>query len=327
MLCENGRISVLVPSSASIWACQFRREPAGLVARLTAFPADLSDKESGSAQTAQVRWALLADPHIAADLATYPRGSSPAEHLREAVEQILNAGPEAAWIAGDLAWNAGLPADYARLRALLEPLSARMPLCLMLGNHDNRAAFLAEFGAGQEQAHPAGIGLLSGANPEPAAAKALAVVEHGPIRWILLDSLLRTDIVPGLLGKAQRGWLRGLLETTDARPTLIVVHHPLDEDDDSLLDGDRLLRLIEPFPQVKAIFTAHDHAFHIDSGHRVHRVSLPALGMPFDPLEAVGWVEASLSATRGVFTFHAVGNQAVGRNEAREGATTTLIWR
>jgi hypothetical protein len=179
----------------------------------------------------------------------------------------------------------------------------------MLGNHDNRQAFLADLFPAHSKA-------------EPTVEKTLAVIEHGPIRWILLDSLIRTDIVAGLLGKAQCCWLQRLLETCDRRPTLIVVHHPLDDEDDSLLDGDRLLRLVRPFPQVKAILTAHDHAYRIASSQGIHIVSLPAVGMPFDGREPVGWVEASLSDTRGMFTFHAVGENRIG-----DGAAQTLTWR
>ena len=222
---------------------------------------------------------------------------------------MQKAGVQAALIAGDLAWDEGLPGDYARLRAILEPLSAQMPVGLMLGNHDSRSAFLAEFAPAQPQ-------------PESAVEKSLAVVEHGPIRWILLDSLFRTDIVAGLLGRTQRCWLRGLLETTDQRPTLIVVHHPLDEDDDSLLDSDRLFRLVQPFQQVKAILTAHDHAFGVDTRGNIPIVSLPALGMPFDEREPVGWIEASLTSGGGVFVFH-----AVGKNRWRDQSVTTLTWR
>jgi 3',5'-cyclic AMP phosphodiesterase CpdA len=252
---------------------------------------------------------VLADPHIPTDPSRAYRGLRPAEHAREAVAEILNAGLQAALIAGDLAWDEGLPGDYTHLRAVLEPLAAQIPVSLMLGNHDSRTAFLAEFAPQHTAA-------------EPTIEKALAVIEHGPIRWILLDSLFRTDIVAGLVGQAQRCWLRRLLETSDDRPTLIVVHHPLDEDDDSLLDGDRLFRLVEPFRQVKAVLTAHDHAYQVDSRRGIHIVSLPALGMPFDEREPLGWIEASLSATAGVFTFH-----AVGENRSGDRSVTTLTWR
>lgn len=233
----------------------------------------------------------------------------PAEHARAAATEILKARPQAALIAGDLAWDEGLPGDYGHVREILEPLAAQMPVCLMLGNHDNRSAFLAEFAPLHAQA-------------EPAIEKSLIIIEHGPIRWILLDSLFRTEIVAGLLGKAQRCWLRRLLETSDQRPTLIVVHHPLDEDDDNLLDSDRLLRLIQPFQQVKAIFTGHNHAYRVDSREGIHIVSLPALGMPFDEREPVGWIEACLTSTGGLFAFH-----AVGKNRSRDQSVTTLTWR
>jgi Icc protein len=277
-------------------------DSAGLVTFLTAQQSEISGP-------AEIQWALLADPHVPADPATAYGELHPAEHARAAVAKILETGSQAALIAGDLAWEAGSPGDYAHLRAILEPLAAQIPVALMLGNHDSRSAFLAEFAA-------------THAYPETAAEKTLAVIEHGPIRWILLDSLLRTDIVPGLLGKEQRCWLRLLLETSDQRPTVIVVHHPLDEEDDSLLDGERLFRLVEPFPQVKAILTAHDHAYRAECRGGIHIVTLPALGMPFDACEPIGWVEASLTSRGATLLFH-----AVGKNRSRDRSVTTLTWR
>jgi hypothetical protein len=116
--------------------------------------------------------------------------------------------------------------------------------------------------------------------------------------------------------------LRQLLEASDERTTLIAVHHPPEEEDDSLLDGDLLLRLIEPFPNVKAILSAHGHAYRIESRGDLYMVSLPALGMAFDEREPLGWIEACLSASRGVLKFH-----AVGENQTGDGAATTLRWR
>lgn len=251
----------------------------------------------------------MADPHISFDPAQSDNGFVPDQHVREAIADVPKAGPQAALIAGDLAWNQGLPADYTRLHVALGPLAERMPLCLMLGNHDSRQPYLAEF-------------LPAHAGADPAVEKSIVLVEHGPIRWVLLDSLFRTDVVAGLLGKAQRSLLRRLLEICDEKPTLLCVHHPLNDDDDNLLDSDRLFQLAQAFPKVKAIVTAHDHAYRSEVRDGIHIVNLPALGMPFDPNEPVGWVKAALSAAQGTFTFH-----AVGENRAGDASSTTLLWR
>jgi 3',5'-cyclic AMP phosphodiesterase CpdA len=272
----------------------------GLVTWLEA-PADKSPD--------QVRWALLADLHVPADPAKEHLGVYPDRQVREVVPQLVAAHSQAALIAGDLAWDQGLPEDYRRLRQMLEPLREQFAICLMPGNHDNRAAMLREFGrAGLE-------------NPE-AVEKTVTVCEHGPIRWILLDSLYRTDVVPGLLGEAQRQWLQGFLDSADPKPTLLCVHHPLGEQDDRLLDSDRLLRIVQPAPMVKAIFTAHDHVYRLETECGIPVVGLPALGMPFRPVDPTGWLEAELSGRGATLTFHAVGPNTLG-----DGERTELQWR
>jgi hypothetical protein len=62
----------------------------------------------------------------------------------------------------------------------------------------------------------------------------------GPLQFVLLDSLLATNIALGQLGKARRDWLAGYLAVNAARPTVIVVHHnPDGAGDKALVDADR----------------------------------------------------------------------------------------
>ena len=88
------------------------------------------------------------------------------------------------------------------------------------------------------------------------------------MRYILLDSLMQTKFSAGLLGKAQRLWLKRFLDSAEGMPTLLFVHHTLDDGDISLLDVDRMFRIIEPHRMVKAIVYGHSHR------HRFH-VRLP----------------------------------------------------
>jgi len=62
------------------------------------------------------------------------------------------------------------------------------------------------------------------------------------VRFILLDSLLATNITPGQLGQSQRTWLSEYLDAQTAKPAVVFVHHnPDPEKDSALVDANRLL--------------------------------------------------------------------------------------
>jgi 3',5'-cyclic AMP phosphodiesterase CpdA len=299
---EGISIPVQIPHPLSRrWFRRSDLESAGLITRLKA--------QSGEEHSPHLRWALLADLHIPADPAQTYQGHSPEENARRAVAQVVEAKPDGALVAGDLAWSEGLAGDYARCKYVLGPLAAVAPLCFTVGNHDVREEFLAWFG---ESFPPT--------NSFP--PKSIVVVEHPVVRMILLDSLFRTDVVGGLLGKNQRGWLRGFLDGCDETPTLLFVHHSLDEEDGSLFDADRLLRLAQDFPKVKAIFHAHDHVFRCGSWDGVHVVSLPAVGMPLQPGTPLGWVDANFTARGAELTL-----RVTFGSSSPQDAHVALQWR
>jgi hypothetical protein len=125
---------------------------------------------------------------------------------------------------------------------------------------------------------------------------------------------------PGLLGKAQRTWLRDYLNSSDEVPTLIFVHHTLGDEDWDLTDGDRLLEIVQPFRKVKAILCGHGHDYAYSVVDGLHVIRLPALG--FAEKEPVGWVDASFRKDGGDFTL-----RAIAGNTAQNGRTTSLRWR
>lgn len=256
----------------------------------------------------QVHWALLADAHVSPDRLKTHLGFSPDQNFRKTVEQVATASPDAAFLAGDISWLEGLPEDYSHFKTSVNPLARRVPTCLTVGNHDSRENFLLAF--------------QSGFTTEPHADKTITILEQPPIRMVILDSLYRTDVVPGLLGKAQRQWLARFLERSPARPTFLCVHHPLNDEDGSLLDGGRLLTLLRPFPQVKAIFHGHDHVYRLEKFGGLHIVGLPALAFPFEESGATGWIEARLTVRGGDFTHHTIAGRA---NEHLR--TVRLEWR
>jgi len=68
--------------------------------------------------------------------------------LKKAVASVLafSPRPDAVVLTGDLVESGSID-EYLQLRAALAPLSAAMPVHLQMGNHDDRAALRAVFGA------------------------------------------------------------------------------------------------------------------------------------------------------------------------------------
>jgi len=261
-----------------------------------------------AAEHALTRWALIADPHVAGGEVEPSNGHLPAENLKEAVEQIAVSPFDGVIVAGDLALWEGLPADYANFHEIIRPLESDYPTFLTTGNHDERTNMTVAF--------------CSAEVVKAAPRKLVVVIERPPIRWIILDSLYRTDVVSGLVGRAQRNWLKKFLSEADATPTFILVHHPPDDGDNGLLDGDRLLRMLAPCRQVKALIYAHAQHYRCEKIGDMHLMGLPATGFPFVPANPVGWVEAEIGRYRGKFTL-----RTVASNRCGDGRTTTLHWR
>ena len=255
------------------------------------------------------RWAFMADTHIPADPENNYRGFYPYRNLEQVVGQVAADPPEGAIIAGDLARLEGLPGDYANARKLLTPLTEKRPVCVALGNHDNRENFLAAF------TNPGG-------SQQNVRGKHVVVVDAGPVQLVVLDSLLFTNKVPGLLGQAQRNWLRQYLQASSDKPTMLFFHHTLGDGDGDLLDAPRLFDIVQPAPNVKALVFGHSHAYSYGQFEGIHLINLPASGYNFNDAQPLGWVEAQLTATGGHFICHAVGG-----NTEIDGQVKTLKWR
>ena len=254
----------------------------------------------------ELHLALLSDTHVPGDRRIGYRGMNPWDNLRVAAAQVAAARPEGVVICGDAARLQGRAEDYEELRALLEPLAA--PVYVALGNHDDRASFLKDF-PDPPGTHP------------PVEGKHVTVFEHEALRVVVLDSLLYVDRVAGLLGRAQRAWLSGFLPKVADRPAVLIVHHPPTDEDGDLLDGDRLLALVDANRHVKAIFHGHAHVWSVGRRDRLRVVSLPALGYSFDDVQPVGWVDARFRADGALLTLHAVAG-----NRADDGKETFLAW-
>jgi Icc protein len=257
----------------------------------------------------QTHLAFLADTHIPEDVENNYRGFYPYQNLHKAVPDIISASPDGAFIAGDLARLTGQPGDYANLKKLIEPVAEKTPVFMGLGNHDDRENFLKVFDQ------------TPGEKPA-VKGKHVTVVEKAPVRLIMLDSLLYTDKVPGLLGKAQRQWLENYLKESDETPVILCFHHTLSDGDGDLLDVPRLFSMIAPVRKVKAIVYGHSHVYGYSEFEGIHLINLPAVGYNFSDSDPVGWVDAHIGSRGGDFMLHAVAG-----NLDKDGSVTKLTWR
>lgn len=177
-------------------------------------------------------------------------GLDPSARLTQVLDHAVAHHPDAARIVilGDLTHH-GRAAQYSELRKVLAHLD--IPVSLMLGNHDDRASFIAEFPEAPltEQGH------------------VQHVVELGQHRLICLDSF-DANAEPrhsGVLCDGRMTWLRRALEAAKGAPVTLALHHPpfmtgLDGMDDiRLRNDDELHALIAEFPNVVQLLCGHVH--------------------------------------------------------------------
>jgi Icc protein len=251
------------------------------------------------------RWALLSDTHIPADPLSHYRGFYPYRNLQEVTAQIAGNLPDGVVITGDLARLRGEPNAYENLRALLTPL-ARRPIHLGLGNHDDRDNFFRTFRDWHDDA---------GAVEK----KHVVTAQTGPVRLIVLDTLLTVNATSGELGELQRTWLQTVLGTCDDTPTILFLHHTPNFE---LLDTRRLFEIIKPVGKIKAVVYGHSHKYEYSAAAGIHLINLPATGFTLTGGQPVGWVEAKLTEKGGEFTLHAIsGDRQLDRHTQR------LSWR
>lgn len=255
------------------------------------------------------RWALLSDTHVSADRAFTNRGFRPAEQLTKVAGMVANAKVSAALINGDLALQQGLPEDYQLLTELLQPMTSKLPVALGMGNHDHRKNFQTAF-----QKYPGDVQVVKD--------KHVTAIESGPVRFLVLDSLIQANVTPGLVGKEQRAWLERYLASSDDTPTIVFVHHTPGDGDIELMDAERVLRILKASRKVKALMFGHSHRYRFDKIDGFHLINIPAVGYNFQDEEPTGWLEAEFTAEGANFKLHAIGGNTEGN-----GKTTSVSWR
>jgi 3',5'-cyclic-AMP phosphodiesterase len=256
------------------------------------------------------RWAMISDTHIGTHREDTRNGTKPAETFIKTVEQVLDLDPRPAGIiiTGDLAFLQGLPANYRLIKELFQAIrEAGIPLHLMLGNHDDRENFWAAF----PEDKPAGA----------AADHQAAVVETPLANWFLMDSLFKTDVTPGLLGKDQLQWLAKALDAHADKPALLIAHHNL-EGLTGLQDAAALLQTAVDRKQAKAYFHGHTHQWKVRSEKEIHLVNVPATAWLFDAREPRGWLDIILQKAGATVVMN-----ALDKKHAKHGERLELKWR
>jgi 3',5'-cyclic AMP phosphodiesterase CpdA len=254
------------------------------------------------------RVALLSDIHIPAKAEEVYRGFNMVDNFKRITPEVVEMKPELVIVNGDAARSEGKVEDYQAVSGLLQPINAVAPICVSLGNHDDRTNFNTVFKA-------------NAGDKQSVAGKNVLVIEHELLRFVVLDSLMYTNKVAGQLGKAQRDWLAKYLPTVKDRPIAIFVHHSLENNDGDLVDVDHLFDILKPNDHVKTIIYGHSHVWSITERQNVKLVNLPAIGYNFRDQDPVGWVEARFDEKGVELTM-----RAFAGNTAENGKKFDVKW-
>jgi Icc protein len=187
----------------------------------------------------------LTDTHVV------PRGDTllgidTVTHLEAAVDDMahLDPRPDVVVVTGDVTAR-GEPEAYAVALDVLNRLE--LPLLVVPGNHDDRAAFVDVF-----RPH-----LIDGGFVQE-------VLDVGDIRLVAVDTLDEGHD-GGLLSEERLAALADALDGAPGRPTVVCMHHPpfatgIEWMDDAALQGvTNFERLIAGHPQVGLIACGHIH--------------------------------------------------------------------
>ncbi len=194
--------------------------------------------------------AQLSDPHIRPEGTLYQDVVDSNAMFAAAIQQVNAFHPaiDLVLLSGDIV-DEGLPAEYAKARALLAAL--RPPYLVIPGNHDRHADFRKAF---QDhtylpQAHPFHY-----------------QYEAGPLRILALDVTL-PGLHHGAIDAARLAWLEQALAQQPARPSLLMLHQPPFACGIPYLDeywcagGEALAALLTRYPAVQRVLCGHVHRF------------------------------------------------------------------
>jgi predicted phosphodiesterase len=177
----------------------------------------------------------ITDLHLVGDGAYLRDDIDTSDSLARVLAAVEESGvrPAALLFTGDLA-DAGEPDAYARLRALVEPVAARLgaPALFVMGNHDDRATLRKHLlrkhllGKHLLGKHLLGNHLRGTDLGQPADTAPLDYVTRlGDLRIVVLDSTVPGH-AHGELSPAQLAWLEAELAEPAPAGTVLALHHP-----------------------------------------------------------------------------------------------------
>jgi Icc protein len=196
----------------------------------------------------------------------------------------LRARPDVVVITGDLT-ECGLDAEYANVARLLRKWLP-MPVFVIPGNHDRRAAFRE------------GLRHLPGVTADPHYVQ-YAVDDH-PVRLVMLDTLV-SGAGHGELRAEQLEFLDRTLAAAPDKPTIVAMHHPPFVCGIAHMDRINL----RTTPEFAAIIARHGQVERIICGHH-HRPVVARLAHAIASISpsVAHQVEMSLDPNdRGAFVF------------------------
>ena len=269
------------------------------------------------------RFALLSDTHVPTDPKLVSRGVNMVDSARQVVAEIaeLDVRPAGTIVCGDLAHTAGLETDYRQLAPILKRLTdAKLPLHLILGNHDHRENFYS---------------VLAEQKPAKAlvAGRHVSVVESPRANWFLLDSLEKTKLTPGLLGPEQLAWLAKALDEHKDKPAIVMAHHDpqvaattaatkVAAKISGLRDSKALFDILVARRHVKAYVYGHRHRWWHGQHEGLHLIDLPTTAYVFGKGQPSGWAIADLKED-GI----ALELRCLDRKHEAHGQKLDLAWR
>jgi len=197
-------------------------------------------------------FAQLSDTHICVPGGRLFNGVDSATQLQKALDWLLSEHIrlDAVLISGDLTQD-GRVEEYRHLRQLLSPIANKLPVYLVLGNHDHYANFMEVF------ADYPGVSQTLGSQSLQYRATL------GNYQLVVLDSLEPGDD-QGHLNDERLQWLDETLQASSA-PCILVIHHPMIDIGNPLMDQMHLYEsaafghILEKHKHVRRILCGHIH--------------------------------------------------------------------